>query len=287
MTATQEDTASKLPAADWFTSLAATYSRQTGDSTANIFASLIPDIQSSPVPISSSSRLHDVAAGPGTATSLLFRHTPSIQPQYVLVSDNTPAMVAGARQVLAGDYASEIEYKEMDAQDLSSLPDAGFSHCIVNFSIFLFPQHVAVVQHLHRTLKPNGEGLAVITTWKRFAVVRIIHHAQSLIRPDGPRMPLPGLPFYEDGYLASVVASGGFDPAKTQVKMRELIVKPETEQYANLRNFMLGDFTKRAREGWTEEEQARWPEVIDQALKAEVDEHGGIKFEAWGVIAQT
>jgi ubiquinone/menaquinone biosynthesis C-methylase UbiE len=290
MAAAQEDVASKLPAKDWFTSLAATYSRQTGDSTADILASLIPDIQSSPVPISSSSRVHDIAAGPGTVTSLLFRQTPSIQPQYVLVSDNNPAMVAGAKQVLSGDSSSSsssIEFKEIDAQDLSSLPDGSFTHAIMNFSIFLLAKHTEAMQDLRRTLKPNGEGLAVITTWKRFAAVEIIHHAQSLIKPDGPRMPLPGLAFYEEGYVASVMASAGFDPAKTQVKLRELIVKPDTEQYINLRNFMLSDFTKRAREAYSEEEEKRWPEVIDQALKVEVADHGGIKFEAWGVFAQT
>lgn len=276
--------ASKVPSPEYFTQLAAGYARQTGNSSATIFSELIPDIQSSPVPITSSSKIHDIGAGPGTAVSVLFGQ--SIHPEYVLISDNNAAMVAAAKHSLSEAASSTaVETKELDAQDLSSLPDASFSHNILNFSIFLLADAKGAVQHMHRTLKPDG-GLAVITTWKRFPVSAVIHAAQKSLRPDLPLMPVPGLPFYEEGHLASVVASAGFSPEKTKFTNHELVIKSGSEQYDGLRGFMTGPFTKPARNGYTEEEEAKWSAAIDQALATEVEEHGGIRFQGWGVIAQ-
>lgn len=285
MASDKETQTSKLPTSTFFSSFAATYARQTGGTTASLFESILPDIQSSKNPITSSSTVHDIAAGPGTATSVLLRQSPPIKPKHVLVSDNIAPMVNAARESLpdADSEDSGVECKELNACDLSSLPDASFSHNILNFSIFVLADPATAVKHIHRTLAPDG--LAVLTTWKRFGVSGVVHRAQALIRPDLPPMPVPGKVFYEDGHLHSVVTSAGFDSQRVEVVQRDLVIVPG-ERLDALGEFLLGDFTKRAKEGWSEDEVARWPEAVENAIKEEVSQFGGIKFEAWAAFAR-
>ncbi|SPN99718.1 uncharacterized protein DNG_02569 [Cephalotrichum gorgonifer] len=283
MASIQQDPASQLPTPAYFSNLAASYSRQTANTTAILFANALREIQSSRTPISSSSTVHDIAAGPGTATSVLLAQDPPIRPRRVLISDNNVPMVAAARESFSKIDDVEIECKELSASELSSLPDAAFSHCIINFSIFVIPDPVAAVREMYRTLIPDG-GLAVITTWKRFGLNVVIRRAQALLRPDLPPMPMPGPRFCEEGYLPSVVASGGFD--ENHIEVSELtLVAEKGERLDRLREFCLGDFSLRAKQGLSEDEVSRWPDAVERAITEEVEQWGGIKFEAWAVLA--
>jgi ubiquinone/menaquinone biosynthesis C-methylase UbiE len=268
------------PPAQYFTSLSRNYCRQTGNSTRAIFASILGRISPS---IASSSAIHDNAGGVGTATSVILEDLAPTSPDdipEVLITDNNPGMIAAAKEAFR-DISSRITATEADSQDLSNISDAVFTHSIVNFSVFLFSDALQALREIHRTLQPDG--VAVLLTWKRFGFGSTVHVAQSLVRPDLPPMPIPGSHFMHEGVLRDFVIKAGFNEEKVQVHHDETIRKDEDLE--GMRDFMLGDISKMATKDWTDEEKGRWPSAVDEAIQKEVEQYGGIQFEAWTVIA--
>ncbi|TEY25039.1 hypothetical protein BOTCAL_1336g00010 [Botryotinia calthae] len=273
-----------LPLPDYFSKFANIYARQTGHSTLNILADVITDdIQISAHPIGPDSVVHDTAAGPGIgAAALVARLSEEQLPKELLVSDNVAMMVSAARESLVSSQLPQVDTKELDSQDLSSIPDNYFTHSINNFSIFTFVRPGDAVRETYRTLRPDG--LAVVTCWRRFAPMFIVHAAQKKIRPDLPLMPTPSPEFYEEGVLQKVVEESGF--AKDYIKVVEkVLVVADDENIAGLTMLMSGPMMSKAREGYTEEEQGRWAESVTQSVKEEVEQFGGIRFEAYILLA--
>lgn len=155
-----------LPLPDYFSKFASNYVRQTGHSTLNILASVITtNIQTSANPIGPDSVVHDTAAGPGIGAAALVASLPKDQlPKEILVSDNVTMMVSAARESLVASPLPHVECKELDSQNLSSVPDNYFTHSINNFSIFTFVHPSDAVRETYRTLRPGG--LAVVTCWR-------------------------------------------------------------------------------------------------------------------------
>ncbi|XXG99232.1 hypothetical protein Hte_005569 [Hypoxylon texense] len=275
-----------LPLPDYFSKFANIYVRQTGHSTLNILADVIADnVQTSAHPIGPDSVVHDTAAGPGIGAAALVASLPKDQlPKELLVSDNTATMVTAARESLVASPLPRVECKELDSQDLSpAVADGYFTHSIDNFSIFAFARPVDAVRETYRTLRPGG-GLAVVTCWRRFAPVYVVHAAQKKIRPDLPPMPTPNPQFYEEGVLQRTVEEGGFAKANIEVFDKVWVVSDE-ENVAGLTMLMTGPMMKRAREGYTEEEEGRWVEAVNQSVKEEIEQFGGIRFEAYILLA--
>lgn len=269
------------PPPEYFTSLARNYARQTGNSTRAIFASSLDLIASS---ITSSAVIHDNAGGVGTATSVIldsFVSTSQDGIPEVLITDNSPAMVAAACEAFKG-LSPRITAVQIDSQDLSSISDGRFTLSILNFSVFLFPNALAAIREIHRTLQANG--VAALLTWKRFGFGSVIHVAQTIVRPGLPVIPLPGTQFLNEGVLAKLVVEAGFDETKTQVVQKETVRTGEDVQ--GMKEFMLTEFSTMATKGWSDEEKKRWPAAVEQAIRKEVEEYGGIRFEAWVVIAR-
>ncbi|PQE29402.1 methyltransferase type 11 protein [Rutstroemia sp. NJR-2017a WRK4] len=273
-----------LPSSDYFSKFASIYARQTGHATFNILADAITDnIQTSTHPIGPDSIVHDTAAGPGIgAVALVACLYPEQLPKELLVSDNVPLMLSAARKSLIGSPLPHVEFKELDSQDLSSLPDNYFTHSINNFSIFTFARPRDAVRETYRTLRPDG--LAVITCWRRFAPMFIVQAAQKKTRPDRPLMPTPNPEFFNEGVLEKVVEESGFAKEGIRVVDKTLVITDD-EDIAGLTAFMSGPLMSKAREGYTEEEQARWPEAVSEAVREEVQEFGGIRFEAYVLLA--
>jgi ubiquinone/menaquinone biosynthesis C-methylase UbiE len=269
------------PPAQYFTSLSRNYGRQTGNSTRAVFATILGRIFPS---ITSSSVIHDNAGGVGTVTSVILDSLTPTSPDdvpEVLITDNNPGMIAAAKEVFR-DMKSKITATEADSHDLMNIPDAKFTHSILNFSVFLFTDALQALREIHRTLKPDG--VAVLLTWKRFGFGSTVHVAQSLIRPDLPPMPIPGSHFMNEGVLRDLVIMAGFNEEKVQVQHDKTIRKGEDLE--GMRDFMLGDISKMATKDWTDEEKSRWAAAVDEAIQREVEQYGGIQFEAWTVIAQ-
>ena len=194
-----------LPLPDYFSKFASGYVRQTGNSTFNILADIITEnVQTSAHPIGSDSVVHDTAAGPGIGAAALVARLPKDQlPKELLTSDNVPVMVTAARESLTASPLPHVDCKELDSQDLSGVADNYFTHSINNFSIFTFVRPADAIRETYRTLRVDG--LAVVTCWRRFAPMFIVHAAQKKIRPDLPLMPTPNPQFYQEGVLQKVV----------------------------------------------------------------------------------
>ncbi len=278
-----------LPTPTYFSALAANYSRQTGNTTLTLFDRVLQKYIHSTRPILPSSVVHDNAAGPGTASgALLERLGEDGFPGEVLISDNNKMMVNGARETFAPfsermNGEKKIRCEELDSEDLSSLvEDNYFTHSIMNFSIFNIVNSEKALREIYRTLKPGG--LAIISCWKRFGAGEVVAAAQALVRPDLPSIPICGPEWFEEGVLAGKMAEAGFEKGNIQT-LREDITIGEGEGVEGLKSLFLGPLMKRAREKWTEEEEARWPEVVEEAIKGEVERFGGVKFESWFVLA--
>jgi hypothetical protein len=63
------------------------------------------------------------------------------------------------------------------------------------------------------------------------------------------------------------------------------LVVADDENIAGLTTLMSGPMMKKARDGYTEEEEARWVESVSQSVKEEVEQFGGIRFEAYILLA--
>ncbi len=200
----------------------------------------------------------------------------------MLVSDNVATMVSAARESLVAFLLPYVECKQLDSQDLSSVPDNYFTHSIDNFSVFTFIRPADAVRESYRTLRPGG--LAVVTCWRRFAPMYIVHAAQKKIRPDLPLMPTPCPEFYEEGVLQKVVEESGFAREKITMVDKVLVVTDDGN-IAGLTMLMSGPMMSKAREGYMEEEQAKWAESVSQSVKEEVEQFGGIRFEAYVLFA--
>ncbi|KAI2472345.1 S-adenosyl-L-methionine-dependent methyltransferase [Annulohypoxylon bovei var. microspora] len=275
---------SQLPLPDYFSKFATVYVRQTGHSTLNILADVIADnVQTSAHPIGPDSVVHDTAAGPGIgAAALVARLSKDQLPKEMLVSDNAAMMVSAASESLVASPLPHVDCKELDSQDLWSVADNYFTHSIDSFSIFTFVRPADAIRETYRTLRPCG--LAVVTCWRRFAPMYIVHATQKKIRPDLPLMPTPSPQFYEEGVLQKVVEEGGF--AKDNITMVEkTLVVTDDENIAGLTMLMSGPMMTKAREGYTAEEEARWAETVSQSVKEEVEKFGGVRFEAYILLA--
>ncbi|KAK3366287.1 S-adenosyl-L-methionine-dependent methyltransferase [Lasiosphaeria ovina] len=296
MSATQEPTQDKsasgashlsqahgIPFPKYFAALAATYNAQTGDTTRNLFAAALDDITAQ-VPLTSSSRVHDNAAGPGTAASVLVdRLTPDSLPK-ILVTDRVAAMVSAARESFA--HVPSVTAAEMDSLALSGVADGSVTHSILNFSIFAISDPLQCVREVRRTLAGGGGGVAALLTWRRFGAGEVVRAAQALVRPDLPPMAYPHPEFWQPGVLAALAVEAGFDEANVTVLEKSVAVGPGP-QLDGLRGFWASDFVKPARVGWTDEEVARWPAAVEQAVQAEIDARGGVLFQAYVVLART
>ncbi|RMJ19258.1 hypothetical protein CDV36_001103 [Fusarium kuroshium] len=269
-----------LPFPDYFSALAANYAQQTGNATRTAFNQVFNDFHAIE-PITKDSVVHDNAAGPGTATSVLVDRLPAGDLPQILVTDNVPPMVQAAKDSFT--TWPTIETRVLDSQNLEGIPDDHFTHSILNFSAFTFADPLKGLKEIHRTLK--SPGLAALLVWKRFGAGEVIHAAQALVRPDLPPMKIPNPQFMEEGYLEKITAEAGFDSSKMQMSTWKIIVKgPELDD--GLKKFILSDFTRPARAGWTDEEVGRWPEAVDKAIQKEIDAYGGVKFETWVVLAR-
>ncbi|KAJ3541889.1 hypothetical protein NM208_g4386 [Fusarium decemcellulare] len=269
-----------LPFPEYFSAFAANYAKQTGNSTARMFAQSWDNIQAAS-PITKDSVVHDNAAGPGTATSIIVDKLPADELPSVLVTDNVPPMVKGAEDSFAS--LPKIETRVLDSLNLEGIPTDHFTHSILNFSAFTFADPLKGLQEIHRTLKPGG--LAVLTVWKRFGAGETIHAAQAIVRPDLPPMKIPHPEFMQQGHLEKLAAEAGFDPTKIQVSQQNVVVSgPELDD--GLKLFLLGDLMRPARAGFTDEDKKKWPEAVDQAIKKESETYGGVKFESWVILAK-
>jgi hypothetical protein len=112
----------------------------------------------------------------------------------------------------------------------------------------------------------------------------MVHSAQKRIRPDLPLMCTPSPEFFEEGVLQQTVEKDGFCKEKITMLDKVWVVKDE-ENVAGLTALMSGPMMAKAREGYTAEEEAEWADSVSQSVKEEIEQFGGIGFEAHILLA--
>lgn len=267
--------ATNLP--EYFQKLSKDYAQQTGNTTRSLFTKAMDDLN---LPIDSSSIVHDNACGPGTATIAILERMGS-RPPTIKATDWVPAMVDVLSQAASAERWVTVETSVMDAHNLR-FADGTFTHSITNFSVFAFRDGLKCLREIYRTLKLAG--VAVVTTWKRFGVSKVVHQAQRAVRPDLPPMKVPGAEFQAKGFLLNLMVEAGFDKDKVEASEKSIVVKGDDLE--GLIQFMAGPLTAPARAGWTDDEISKWDGVIAEAVEAENEEFGGVRMEAWVVSAR-
>ncbi|KAK8062971.1 hypothetical protein PG997_015068 [Apiospora hydei] len=275
----------------YFTFIAPKYAHLTGNTTRDVFAAVLRQHDLS---LTDASVIHDSAAGPGTATQALLPWCAErgVAPKRIVLTDYVPGMLESAPAFVTNHPT--VETHVADSADLAAVfPEDGcLTHVFDNFSLSTFgtkEQQLKGLAENWRTLKADG-GVAVFTTWKRFAISELITAAQAIVKGDAwaaaHAIPMNGPEFVAEGYLASMLAEAGWSPSKIQTSMVKLVVTRDEDEQGLLEFMQVSPPAKAATAGWSEAEAARWPEAVQQAVDAAKKEHGGIYGEAWVVIAR-
>lgn len=276
----------------YFTSLAPSWGHLTGNTTRAILDQVLDEV---PIGIKYTSLIHDNGCGPGTATAAVLDWCAArakLEPK-ITATDVNSAMIdtIKARQSGAHD-ASEagaswptVTAQVMDSQKMD-LPSDHFFFTFCNFCIATTVQPLRVLMEIHRTLRPTG--IAVITCWKRFGVAEVMAKAEKKVKSDAYEgvMKEPGVEFKRDGFLAHMMYAADFETGKIKTLEKSVLVKEGSKEMEGLKEFLMGKWTEPARQDWSEEETSKWPAAVEEAIKEEVGEHGGVLMEAYVVLAR-
>ena len=260
----------------YFTELAASYSRSTGDSTYKVIEKYLQTAQ--PPAVDTTSIINDNACGPGTVSTAVITRL-GTEPAQIEANDCVPAMVEATSRRIEALGWKNVTVSEMDSSALVYC-DNTFTVSISNISVTNYQDPQKCLTEMHRTLRPDG--LAVVSIWKRFGAAEVIHAAQKSVRADSELMKVPKSEFMQEGYLSNLITTVGFKSVETNV----VSVVCKGEEIEGLRSFVLGDFTRVARAQWTEAEQVQWPDAVDRAIQDETSKFGGIRFDAWVVTGR-
>lgn len=137
---------------------------------------------------------------------------------------------------------------------------------------------------MYRTLKEGGQ--VIITAWKRFAAGEVVRAAQQKVAPGRSAVPYPHEEVNDGEFVMDLLMKAGFDRERIRIMQRQEIVK-EKDDVEGLRGFLLSEMiTGLAHRGWEEEEKGKWEGAADEALKEEIAENGGMRFECFAVMGQ-
>jgi len=199
-------------------------------------------------PVDADSVVLDNACGNGIVAQELFFKNPDT-PLKMTCVDGVKAMVDLARHVVpaVASSAAELSFDVMDGVKLS-LPNETFTHSITNMGIFFFSDASAGAYEIYRTLK--RDGTAIVTSWKYFGYLPVIHEAQKAVKPDDPLFKWPiADEWYEASHLEKTLKSAGFG----SVEMHEKTVYYASKTVEEACGYLFGMW-KKVGPKWTEQE---------------------------------
>lgn len=175
------------------------------EKTAHPFTARYAEAALARVPLTSDSRVLDVAAGTG-ALALAAAQTGA----QVLATDFSSGMVA--RIAAAG--LSNVKAQVMDGQALA-LPDASFDAVFSIFGVIMFPDWRKGLAEMARVTRPGGYG--VVATWqdRGAATFLLLGQVRQKLFPERERMTMPeGVKALSDpgDFARELVAVGFRDP---------------------------------------------------------------------------
>ncbi|GJD96154.1 class I SAM-dependent methyltransferase [Methylobacterium iners] len=171
------------------------------EKTAHPFTARFAETALTHVPLTSHSRVLDVAAGTGALA-----HAAARSGAQVLAIDFSPGMVA--RIAAAG--LPNVDATVMDGQALA-LPDASFDAVFSIFGVIMFPDWRKGLAEMARVTRPGGHG--VVATWQEqgAATFLLLGQIRRKLFPERETMAMPeGVKALGDpeGFARELVAAG-------------------------------------------------------------------------------
>ncbi|USP81892.1 uncharacterized protein yc1106_09166 [Curvularia clavata] len=226
--------------------LAISYESSTGGCTRELAIHILDILPS----IDVNSNVLDNACGNGIVAQEFFYRYPDT-PLTMTCVDKVKDMVDLARRSvpICTTSTANISFDVMDGENLL-LPDNTFTHSVTNCGIFFFEDAVKGASEIYRTLKPGGT--AVITTWKNYNYIQIIHEAQQLVKPDEELLKWAVADEWSTAsHLQDTLEKGGFRDIQIQEKLVYYATKSIEELCGNIMDIWTHLGPK-----WTEEENA-------------------------------
>ncbi|KAF2452982.1 S-adenosyl-L-methionine-dependent methyltransferase [Lineolata rhizophorae] len=233
---------------------------------AHIFSNMLP-------PLPADAIIHDVGCGSGEAIEGLMRSgpPPSIK---IYASDFDTNMVAACRAKAAREGwplagRPEEAIRHLDAANLAGVPDAAFTHAIINMVLHGLPEGEPekAAKELYRTLRSGGVG--VVTTGRRTLGIPTIARTSQATRGKGVQLkfPMDDMVKWESGErLKECLVSGGFRPEDIKLdKCQSVMWLDDFKKWTNALWSLLG---RRAGDNdWMQEDEDKWDEALDFLMK--------------------
>ena len=219
--------------------------------------------------ITEGSRVLDVAAGAGEQSLRVAERVGSTG--HVLVTDIAPNLLELAARDAAAAGLSQVETRELDGEELETLPAGGFDAVVSRVGLIYFPDQQRALRGMLHVLRPGGRVSAVVYSTPEtnafFSIpVRIIRGRAGLPAP------LPGQPgpfsLGAPGVLAETLERAGCTdvdvrtvPSPVELPTAAECVRFERESFGALHQMMRG---------LSETEQAEtWAEIEDELRQFE------------------
>ena len=256
-------------------SIAKTYD-QENRGVPRLFARHISKLAS---PIDDSSVVHDNGCGPAVVTyELLTLLGDKPKAFRIEATDLAPPMIAAANEVIQANGWNNVTASVQDSTKLA-FPDNAFTHSFVNFLVPIRPE---AFSEIYRTLKPRGEAL--YTTWKTHNFSNLMHRCTSIIFPRLKCTEATRTAGLSESKLRGFFEAGGFRDEDVNVDShKEYLYFKDME---DLMSLVHGPFGKFFTNEWNEEDLARLPDAVEQALTAEERESKRLEMVAWVVRAR-
>lgn len=260
-----------------FSKSASEYEKQSGGVTRRISQQVLALLP----PITPSSIIHDNACGPGIVTLDILSQATKTGSSFptIFATDFNQSMVAELHRIIDDKDLKTVTAQVMDGSNLSAFEDEMFTHSITNFGIFAFPDAIAGVKHILRTLKPGGS--AAITTWKYPGNIYFINEILQVLAP-GVAEWSPGKEWMEEKHLRGVIEKAGFENSKVEVVERRALWKIEDWEYTAL--FFDAPIWDDAKAGLSHDQKERWKIVVRNMLKERMGTD--LDMVAWVAIAR-
>lgn len=270
----------------YFTNLAPSYTKSTGNTTYSVVEQVLNEVK---LGINGNSLIHDNGCGDGTATAAVldFCASRAITLPKITATDCNEAMIEATqkRKSEAGSKWSNVTAEVQDSHQLTFQDDL-FHYSFCNISINTFAQPLKVLKEILRTLRPGG--IAVVSIWKRFGVADVMRNAQIKVKGEefGGVKP-EGADMTKEGVIAHLMYISGWELGKLKTLQKDVLVKEGTPEMNDLKQALLeGKEFAWIRADWSDEENAKWPQALDEAMKEEIAEHGGLLLEAWVTLGR-
>ncbi|KUI66541.1 Ubiquinone/menaquinone biosynthesis C-methyltransferase UbiE [Cytospora mali] len=216
--------------------------------------------------------VHDNACGSGVVTETIMTLPP---PSVRIHATDINAQFMQGVAALVEKNKWPVTTAVMSAQELD-FPDNKFTHSFTSFAFHCLGDHDAAAKQVYRTLKPGGTAIASI--WIFMPHVDALQHAHWRTRGrDGPMPTLLPLEGFQEADLRKALEAGGFKAENITCSNKDCYLSiPDIKRWAQLAWSYLGTLPS----GWSQNDEDKWSEVIDDIVEQLESGDGISKNEA-------